>query len=72
MKVLFQNGECECCSVSQLDSTSFAASKGHVEVVKVLLKNGPDVNAVNKTKSTLNLAAQYRQTVAFFNYLLRC
>ena len=30
----------------------FAAEKGHVDVAKVLIQNGADVNAVDENKST--------------------
>ena len=36
----------------QMDSTSLAAENGHVDVAKVLIQNGADVNAVRMRRST--------------------
>ena len=42
----------------EMDSTSQAAEKGHVDVAKELIQNGADVNAVNSNKETaLHFAA---------------
>ena len=55
--MLIQNGAaCECCSVEEKykwTALHFAAHEccmGHVDVAKVLIQNGVDVNAVDEVQ----------------------
>ena len=43
---------CECCCERKRTALHIAAEKGHVDVAKVLIQNGADVNAVDQAKQT--------------------